>query len=360
MKICFIAPANSAHIIKWCSWFHARGHRIDVISFTEGDIPGTEVHLIDAGVDTEGSDIGKLKYLFTGSKIKKTVSKIRPDVINVHYATSYGMAVALSGLQGYVLSVWGSDIYDFPNKSFFHKMLLKYSLKKAKKLFSTSHAMAEEASKYTNKEFAITPFGVDMELFRPSRRTRDNTDPAFIIGTVKTLAPLYGIDYILEAMAIIKKDYPWCPVKARIAGNGPQEQELKQRAKDLDIQEHVCFLGKIPQEQAAVEWANMDVAVIPSVAFESFGVAAVEAQASGTPVIISDVEGLKETTNPGKTSIIVPRKNAQAIAEAVIYLYQNPDVYQKMKIESRSYAVSKYELDNCFVNIENLLGQLSS
>lgn len=354
MNICFVGPADSSHIVKWCNWFTSHGHEVHVISFTPGVIQDTEVHLIDLGVNTNGSDLGKLKYLFTGKQIKKFINTIQPDVINAHYATSYGTAIALSGVKGYALSVWGSDIYDFPKKSPLHRALLKFSLKKAGALFSTSQAMADEASKYTNRKFEITPFGVDLDLFNPNRRTRTGSAP-FTIGTVKTLADLYGIDYILKAVAIIKNNYKEYEVAVRISGEGPQASKYKRLVAELGIEDITTFLGKIPQEEAAQEWANMDVAVIPSTMYESFGVAAVEAQACGIPVIISNVGGLMEATVPGASSVVVPKKDEKAIAEAIVKLYMDPGLRKTMGNEGRKNVTEKYELNQCFKHIEELL-----
>ena len=351
MKICFVGPAGSAHIRKWCAWFIGRGHAVHVISFTPGEIPGVSVHLVDLGVDPDGSDLGKLKYLTAGGKIRKIIREIQPDVVNAHYATSYGIAMALSGVKGYALSVWGSDIYDFPRRSVLHKSLLQFALKKAGMLFSTSQAMAEEAGKYTSRKFEITPFGVDMVLFTPGKRNR--TDNRFVIGTVKALFDKYGIADLLRATAIVKEK--GIPVRLRIAGQGPQEAEYRALAAELGIDSITDWLGQIPQEQVAAEWANMDVAVIPStLESESFGVSAVEAQACGTAVIISDIPGLKETA--GETGIVVPRKNPEAIAEAIVKLYEDPELRKRMGEAGRQHVLQNYELNHCFEHIEALLG----
>ena len=348
MKICFIGPANSAHIIKWCNWFNKRGHEIHVISFTPGEIKDTFVHVINLGVDVDGSDLGKLKYLFSGKKIKRIINSINPDIINVHYATSYGAAVAFGNIHDYVLSVWGSDIYYFPNKSFFHKALLKYSLKKANYLFSTSRAMAKEAEKYTNKSFVITPFGVDLQLFNPKLRDR-NEGGEFIVGTVKGLADTYGIKDILKAVSELKGKVP---IRLRIAGKGPKEQEYHQLAVELGIDDITNWLGFISQEDAAKEWANMDVAVIPSIQ-ESFGVSAIEAQASGIPVIISNIPGLMETTLPNVSSLTVERNDYLAIADCITELYENPAKREQMGLSARAFVEENYELNKCFEMIEN-------
>lgn len=351
MKICFLAPANSAHTIKWCHYFVSQGHSVEVVSFIDARIPDVTVHFIDTGASAGGSDKDKLKYLLKGRAVRKCVKKIAPDVINVHYATSYGTVAALAGLKNYALSVWGSDIYEFPRKSPLHRALLKFSLAKATTLFSTSKAMAQEAALYTNKPFAITPFGVDMALFSPEKRETDHAD--FVIGTVKSLAPAYGIDVLLQAAALVRKEHPQIPLKVRIAGKGPSEEACHALAADLQLDDITSWLGFIPQQQAAAEWANMDVAVITSNS-ESFGVSAVEAQSCGCPVIITDIPGLMEATKPGETSIVVPKKDVRAVADALVKLYNDPSLRKQMGEAGRAYVAENYEIIACFQKVEAL------
>lgn len=355
MRIVFLAPASNYHTKKWCSYFVLKKYDVHVISLTDGLISNVEVHFINSGTDVNASDIKKLGYLLMIKKVRSLVKSIDPDIISVHYATSYGTLAALSGITNYSLSVWGTDIYAFPNKSFFHKLLLKYNLRKAKVLMSTSHAMAKEAKKYTGKSFIITPFGVDMEMFNPAKRTRD--DNCFVIGNIKSLSDEYGIDLILEATSIIKKDRPEIPLKVRIAGNGVQEKTYKKLASELNIEKDVIWIGYISQVEAANEWANFDVAVIPS-RRESFGVSAVEAQASGIPVVISDVEGLLEATLPGKSSLVVARNDARALAGAIVNLYENRNLRKNMGACGRKFVLDNYEYNNCFKTIEEALRSL--
>ena len=350
MKICFLAPAGSAHIVKWSNYFVSRGHEVHIVSFTKGEIPGTTVHFIDCGADGESSDAKKLNYLLKAKEIRRLVDHLRPDIINAHYATSYGTVAALAGLKNYIVSVWGSDIYDFPNKSPLHRALLKFSLRKAPHLFSTSRAMADEAAKYTKKFFDITPFGVDVQLFTPEKCDRSDND--FVIGTVKALSYKYGIDYLL-------KEHPEIPLKVRIAGKGPDEAAFRQLAEDLGISHIVSWLGFIPQEQAAKEWANMDLALVYStLESESFGVSAVEAQACACPLIIADIPGLMEATKPGVTSVVVPRKNERALAEAIFSLYSGADKRAEMGMRGREFVKTIYEYARCFEKVESLFSNI--
>ena len=352
MKICFLAPANNYHTRKWVRYFVSHGYDVSVLSLTEGNIDGAKVYWLNSHTrSSRASDFAKLKYLLQFYRIKQIINEIQPDIINAHYASSYGTMAALAGLKNHIVSVWGSDVYDFPRKSIFHKKILSFSLNSARCIFSTSNAMAKETRKYTNKNIYITPFGVDMDLFNPDKRNRPDYDDKFVIGTVKTLDPKYGIDFFLRAVRIVKEKRPDIPLEVRIAGNGNHELQYHQLANELGIADIVKWLGFISQEKAAKEWANMDCGIIFSES-ESFGVSAVEAGASGIPVIISDLPGLMEATSPTVSSLVVPRGNVKLLAEAIIKMYDSPEQRKMMGNAGREFEANTYELNQCFERIE--------
>lgn len=354
MKICFLAPANNYHTKKWCEYFISKGHEVHVISFIDDTIKGATVHYVDAHVNPNSSDLKKIKYLFYKRRIKKIVRSINPDIINAHYATSYGMIAVLCKFK-YILSIWGSDVYNFPKKSFIHKLYFKYLIKKPMCIFSTSKVMKDEIKKYTSKEIYITPFGVKMDLFNPNKK--DNRYKAyFTIGTVKSLKEKYGIKYIIEAAALLKSDIN--NIKVIIGGTGPKELELKKLAKEKNVD--IDFLGSISQEEASSIWANLDVAVIPSIdVSESFGVSVVEAQASEVPVIITDVPGLLESTTKD-SRIVVKRNSADEIKTAIKTLYDNKKLRTDLGKNGRKYVLKNYEYNNCFNYIESIFNKINN
>lgn len=178
----------------------------------------------------------------------------------------------------------------------------------------------------------------------------------FVVGTVKGLSDKYGIADIIRAVSKVNQNTD-IPIRLRIAGKGPQEEEYKRLAENLSIGNITTWLGFISQEKAAEEWANMDVAIIPStLESESFGVSAVEAQACGTAVIISDIPGLMEVTEPSKTSLVIKRNDSQSVAECIKELYFNQTERNKIGLAGREYVSSRYEINQCFERIEALLG----
>lgn len=355
MKICFLAPADNYHTIKWCNYFLKKNYEVHVITFTPAYIEGVNVHCIYDKVKPQDNDIKKLGYLLQFNKVRNFIEKIEPNFISVHYASSYGVVAALSGIKNYSLSVWGSDVYDFPKKSIFHRLLLKFSLFRATQILSTSKAMAVETNKYTDKVIDITPFGVDMELFNPNKRTRTD-DGKIVLGLVKTLEPKYGIKTLLEAVAIVRKDLPHLNIELRIAGKGSHANEYKEYADYLGMSDMTKWLGFISQDKAACEYANMDCAIIPSESeSESFGVSAVEAQACGCPVIISDVPGLMEATKPNVSSLVSVRGNKTDLADKITRLINDDCLRKSMGTNGREYVYHNYEVEKCFTKIEKII-----
>lgn len=354
MKICYLSHATNYHTIKWCNYFVNLGYDVHLISFEEGEIEGVKVHVINTGAKRGGSDIQKLKYLGSSRKIKNKIEEINPDIVHVHFATSYGIACALSGIKGYFLSVWGYDVYDFPEKSIFHKLILKYSLYRSDKILSTSRAMKKQTEKFTSKDIYVTPFGVNTKIFKKNVNTIKKNN-SFIIGTIKLLSPKYGIHILLEALKIFIENNPEVECQLRIAGNGPDESRLKLLAKELGIDDEIEWLGFLKQEDVVEELNNFDIVVIPSILdSESFGVSAVEAQACEVPVIVTNVGGLTESTKPNVTSLVVEPNNPNEIYNKILVLYNNKELRHVMGKEGRKFVKENFELNNNFEYIDSI------
>ncbi len=172
MKILLLADINSSHTIRWAKALAQ--HNMDILvvglaglNHTEFDgIENLSVRSLHQLIDYKHQALSKVKYLKALPVVKQCIREFRPNIVHAHYATSYGLLGALSGFHPFVISVWGSDVYEFPKTSFLHKSLLQYNLGKADKILSTSQAMAKETALYTNKNIDITPFGIDTNIFK--------------------------------------------------------------------------------------------------------------------------------------------------------------------------------------------------
>ncbi len=349
MKICYLSDINSAHTKKWCKYFVDNGHDVYVISLRKGEYPGAKVYSleVDDSIRNKESGSGKFEYLKKIKKIKKIVHEIKPDLLHAHYASSYGLFGALCNYHPYIISLWGSDILLFPKQGIIQRNIIKYNFKKADMIFSTSRYMENEAVKYTNKPIEITPFGIDFNIF--NNKNIRNEDEV-VIGIVKALEQVYGIDYLIKAFNKIINKYPDKNIKLKILGEGTQSGSLRELVDELEINDNVEFLKPTNLEGVSDFYNKINIAVFPSIS-ESFGVAVIEAQACGVPVIVSDIPAFNETTIPGKTSLICRIKDVDTIVDAVEKLVLNKAFYKEMSKNAEIFVKENFDVNEIFKRI---------
>src|SRR5690554_3943342 len=187
MKIALISGASSIHTIRWANGLAEAGHEVHVITQHEACdpfLPQVKVHSFPFR--------GVLGYFLIAPKVRKLLHKINPDVVNAHYASGYATTARLAAVRPFVLSVWGSDVYDFPYKSPLHKWLVRKNLLAADVVASTSYCMAGQTRSVAPelKEILITPFGVDMQAYANAEMLAANNE-RLVIGTVKSMAKKY-------------------------------------------------------------------------------------------------------------------------------------------------------------------------
>ena len=349
MKIAFLAPLSSIHTIRWVNVFAEHGHDVHVISCHRlgKDIihPSVKVHMLPFKAS--------LGYYLNMFAIKSILRAICPDVLNAHYASGYGTLARLSSFHPLVLSVWGSDVYDFPYESRVKMSIVQKNLDAADVICSTSEVMKvqTESLLLRPKKIFVTPFGIDTEKFTPKK----NFSPEVkVIGTVKTLAPKYGISTLIKAFAIVlDKLGKEAELKLVIAGGGPQRDELERLAAELNVSDKCEFLGKIPHEKVPEVLHSFDIYVALSES-ESFGVAILEASACGLPVVVSDAGGLPEVVADGQTGIVVPKNNPKAAADAIVSLIQSSQLRLTYGCNGIERVERFYSWSKCYEILERV------
>lgn len=357
MKVFILSDISSTHTKRWVKSLSEANVEIFLFGLFKcdesfyADLKNVTVYNYNFSFQTQSVFaqwiLGKVLYFKSLKSIKRKIKEFQPDIVHAHYASSYGLLGALAGFHPYIISVWGSDVYSYPKAGNIYKRLLKYSLRKADMVLSTSRCMAEETNRYTSKKIGITPFGVDTDFFKPLAK---NASDSLVIGTVKTLSPNYGIDLLIRAFAQVVKQNPDKPLSLQIVGDGPEKENLQNLCCELQIQDHVQFLGFIANENLPQIYNGIDIFVALSFS-ESFGVVAIEAMSCGCPVVASDAEGFCEVIKDGETGIIVPRNNPEAAAQAIQALIDNPERRHQMGIAGRQHVQQLYDWNK---NVETM------
>lgn len=351
-RVLLLSGASSVHTIRWANAFAERG--VDLHLVTQHDPvdalhPRITLHRLP--------HVAGLGYIANGPRLRRLVQRIRPDVVNAHYATGYGTLSRWVGSTPLVLNVWGSDVYDFPENGPLHRRLLRGNLRRADKVVSTSEAMAERTQAICPglAPLAVVPFGVDTERFVPAPKPA--AGGPVVIGTVKTFAPKYGVDTLIEAFAmLVKDDRPGPPLALRLVGGGPQEVELRTLVDHLGITDQVTFVPRVAHHLVPEELVKFDIYVALSrLDSESFGVAVIEASACGLPVLVSDVGGLPEVVVDGRTGRVVRRDDPLAAAEVLRELVHAPAERLEMGAAGRAHVQRVYEWEHCVQRMLDVL-----
>lgn len=362
MKIAFLAAQSSIHTIRWLNALIQRGHKVYLISQHKNDLVNNLIHP-DVCIDylPWNSPFG---YVLNQSYLTSILNKIQPDLLHAHYASGYGTLAALTNFHPLVISVWGSDIFDFPQKSVFHKKLIIYNLNSADWVCSTSEIMAEEVKLLARvNKLSITPFGIDTTIFKPRKPRLKNTDQ-LTIGIIKSLEYKYGVDILIKAFAqakqMLDKTFPAISDKLRlmIVGDGTEIKNLKLLVKQFNIECLTTFMGAVPHTEIPLYVNQLDIYVCPSRCEESFGVSVLEASACEIPVIVSNKGGLPEVVENLVTGYVVESENVDELVKAILKLIKNDTDRILMGKSGRKRVLEKYEWADSVELMENVYRQV--
>jgi glycosyltransferase involved in cell wall biosynthesis len=164
--------------------------------------------------------------------------------------------------------------------------------------------------------------GVALDRFEPGDRSlaREHfevPETAFVAICVRRLVPRMGLDILLDAWVRVGDELPPGSLLL-IVGDGPLRGALEQRASQPPLAGRVRVLGRLSDEDLAEAYRAADVAVVPSVSLEGFGLVVPEAAACGTPSIVSAVGGLPEVVSPLEKSLIVAPGEETALGRRIL------------------------------------------
>ncbi len=352
-----LGDGGSSHIQKWVKGLTPHGIEIGLFSLHHFDeqiysgVKGFSI-LNNPSSRNARSLFTKIAYLKSTGAIKKQLAAYKPDLLHAHYASSYGMLGGKTKFHPLIISVWGSDVYDFPKKSALHKNLFERVLSKADRICSTSHCMKEETQKYSDKTIDVVPFGIDTELFAPQGKGFAEKQE-ITIGIIKSLEKKYGIEYLVRAFHEVLKANPAKNLRLLVVGDGSGGAEYKKMCADLGITDKVTFTGKVSHTDIVKYHQEIDIFVSLSVLdSESFGVSLVEAMACGKPVVASNVAGFREVLGNDNCGILVPRNNHIEAAKAITNYINHPKMASETGARARKRVLEHYDWNR---NLEQMV-----
>jgi glycosyltransferase involved in cell wall biosynthesis len=271
------------------------------------------------------------------------------NLIHAHWLIPQGFIAALSLLITrqkipLLCTSHGGDLFALKGKG--PQRLKRWVMDKSAALTVVSTAM-----KKTVVELGIVPdkvevisMGVDLKgLFTPDPSVQRKTDELLFVGR---LVEKKGVHFLLEAMPKVMEKHP--TVRLILAGSGPVEQELRQQAQRLHLSEKIDFLGMVTQTQLPALYQRATLAIFPFIVAKSgdqegFGLVQVEAMGCECPVIAGDLPAIHDIITHEENGLNFPSGNAQALADAIIKLLDDPELRARLAGEGRKSVVQKFD-----------------
>lgn len=347
IKLLLLADPSSPHTVRWANSLHRKGIQVYLFGLSDYDPDEYDPEIRIETMRTPGwikirinGSFLKFIYITKLPRLRKVIREFNPDILHSHYVASYGLLGSLSGFHPFFISVWGIDIYLFPGVSLLHRTLVKFALKKADKIFSTSNAMAKETKKYVERDISVIPFGIDTETFAPDDTAAQGDE--IVIGLVKSLERKYGIDKLIDVFGLLKKRNPGLMLKLLLVGSGSLEEKFRHKVRSMGLENDTIFTGNISHSKISDYHRQIDIAVYLSTV-ESFGVSVLESLSCEVPVVVSDVGGLPEVVEDGKTGLIIKGGNINDACLAIERLIKDTGLRKRMGAAGRMAVLKNYE-----------------
>ena len=179
--------------------------------------------------------------------------------------------------------------------------------------------------------------GVDGAAIRRKLRIPDDRPVALLVGRI---VPHKGVEHFIEAARHLPS------AQLLVAGEGSSLEAMEEFAEALGVKDRVRFLGRISQENLPKVYAACDLFVLPSVSrLEAFGIVALEAMATGKPVVVADIPGVREVIEDGREGLLADPVNPQDLAEKMRRLLGDPDLRREMGRHGREKVLAEFTIE---------------
>lgn len=285
----------------------------------------------------------------------------RPDIAHLHFPYPPGeMSQWLLGRASRTVLTYHSDVVRQKGLLRVYGPLMRHILHGVDRIIATSpqYVASSPFLRPLRDKVTVIPLGIDVQRFEnPERnqvaviRQRYGVPLLLFVGRLRYYK---GVQYLLDAL-------PQVPAaRLLIAGTGPMAQPWLAQAQSLGLADRVVFLGDVADADLPAYYAAADVFVLPACErSEAFGLVQVEALASGTPIVSTELgTGTSYVNQDGVTGCVVPAADATALASALKSLLADPARLRAMQGAARQRAAAEFSLPVMVARVENLYQSL--
>ena len=286
--------------------------------------------------------------------LRRVIRKVQPDVIHAGPVQSAAFLAALSGFQPLVSMSWGSDMLIDANLNAWMRLVTRYTLNRTTVMVADCQAVQVEATQFgfPADKMVLFPWGVDLQRFQPGNangfRRRKNWQTAFVVLSLRSWEPLYGVDVLVRGFARAAQQLP--NLRLLLLGGGTQEGLLRRILVEHGVLERVHFGGQVSQNDLPLFYQVADLYVSASHS-DGSSVSLMEAMASGLPALVSDIPGNKEWITPGREGWLFKDGDDQAVTDGILSAYQQRERLPVLGQAARKLAENRADWQHNFLRL---------
>lgn len=276
--------------------------------------------------------------------VKKILKQRKVDAIHAHWLIPQGWIAALLSQHfniPFILTSHGGDLFGLQGKLLTN--IKRKVAEKAATMTVVSQAMQEYLDQVNikPKTLKVIPMGVDLKgRFIPGPNIQRHDNELLFVGR---LVPKKGLNYLLDILPVLLQKYP--KLRLNIVGFGPEEDVLKAQVEQLNLQQHVNFLGALSQEELPALYQRTTLFVAPFVRAkngdqEGLPVALMEAIGCGCPAVVGYVAGIEDLLGKDITHIAVNPQQPQELIDAISTALDAPKLAHECAMRIRQNAVN--------------------
>lgn len=329
MRIAYLSIGGHIHTERWLLYFVGRGHDVHLITTNPVPIEGVTVHELTTGIPWK-----PLHYGVGILRLRRILSRIKPDLLHTHFLQGFGYWSVFAGMKPLVITVWGDDVYKAPHMSKLRNWLSRRAVTMADAITGDSKDILDEVERLgaEREKLHLVVWGVDFGRFRPIdgsafRREWSIPDNAPLVLSTRSFSrKYYNIDVILEMVPRLVERVPGAVVVfAAYDGEG---RDLIRRAAELGVEDSVRFVGRIDHDYLPQVYGAADVFLtVPSL--DATAVSLLEAMASGNAIIASDLPSNREWISDGSNGFIVTPRDIDALTDRTVDLLGDAALRQR-------------------------------
>ncbi len=314
------------------------------------------------------------------TRLDEIIPEIKPDILHAHSPALNGLAAIKAGKKYNIPVVyecrafWEDAAVDHGTTSEgslryrITKALETYVFKQAQTVTCICEGLRQDIIKRGVAENKITviPNAVNIEKFifgqeaKPQLKQELGLQGNTVLGFIGSFYAYEGIPLILDALPEILKQQP--NVRLLLVGGGPQEQIIKDKAKQLQLESFVIFTGRVPHDQVQDYYNLVDIFVYPRLAMRLTELVTplkpLEAMAQGRLVIASDVGGHKELIKDQENGVLFKANDADSLALCVLNLLARSESWEAMRQAGRHYVEQERNWATSVANYQQIYSNL--